>query len=180
MKRDKPGKGPPAPGHVDLGAIMLASHDLSMKGISTPEMEYIRAHAPAQSMDKWGQPLPLSLVDQGRLDRVFSLLVAPLARGRALLESGRLTPDEVDALAATNPDVLQALVQQAMTEMIDHPAPYAPWAEAVLGFLFQRPAAKFLADQQAGGKGAQAGDVAAPPTPVDRLDPAVRQLHARR
>ncbi len=157
--------------------MLLATQDES-KGISSVEMEFLRANAPRQSVDKWGDPLPLSAVDQDRLDRTFALLVSPLERGRALLVSGELIPQDVSALRMTNPDVLLALQQHAEMEMASNGPPYAAWAEASLSYLFERPAAVALAapDQPAPGKGGgkQPGPGALP-TPVDRLDPAVRQ-----
>ncbi len=178
LKRQRPPKGPAAPPHVDLLAVMAAAQGLEAQGISSVEMAYLKDHAPRLRTDKWGQPLPLSTVDQARLDDIFALLVSPLERGEALLHSGRLTPGEVDALATTNPDVLGALVDGARMDMVQHPAPYSPWAEAVLGYLFQKPAAVFLkegpdAALQPTGQNAKAPG--APPTPVDRLEPAVRE-----
>lgn len=157
---------------------MAATLGLEAQGISSVEMAYLKDHAPRLQTDKWGQPLPLSTVDQMRLDDIFALLVSPLERGQALLHSGRITPGEVDALATTNPDVLSALVDEARMDMVMHPAPYAPWAEAVLGYLFQKPAAVFLKegpDEATKPTGQNAKAPGAPPTPVDRLEPAVRE-----
>lgn len=183
LKRQRPEKGPAAPPHVDLQAIMAAVQGLEAQGVSSVEMAYIKDHAPRLSADKWGQPLPLSSVDQARLDDIFALLVSPLERGRALLHSGRLTPGEVDALATTNPDILASLVAEARMDLIRTPAPYSPWAEAVLGFLFQKPPALFLKEgpdgpdgpNNASPTGQNAKAPGAPPTPVDRLEPAVRE-----
>lgn len=160
---------------------MAATLGLEAQGISSVEMAYLKDHAPRLSVDKWGQPLPLSTVDQMRLDDIFALMVSPLERGKALLHSGRITPGEVDALATTNPEVLAALVAEARMDMVLHPAPYSPWAEAVLGYLFQKPAAAFLKEGPDGPDdatkptGQNAKAPGAPPTPVDRLEPAVRE-----
>jgi hypothetical protein len=182
LKRPKPGKGPPPPGHVDLVALMAQAGDMAARGINSAELTYLKAHAPRLAVDKWGQPLPLSTADQFRLDRTFALLASPLARGKALLESGRLTPDEVQALEQTNPQVLDALVQTTVGDMTAHPAPYAQWVEAVLGFLFQKPPDKYFRDLQSPGGNGPHGNVTppgAPPTPVDRLEKAVRDQPRR-
>lgn len=158
---------------------MAATNELEAQGISSVEMAYLKDHAPRLQTDKWGQPLPLSTVDQARLDDIFALLVSPLERGRALLHSGRITPGEVDAISVTNPDILAALVEEARMDLIKTPAPYAPWAEAVLGYLFQKPPALFLKEGPDDGATKPTGQNAkapgAPPTPVDRLEPAVRE-----
>lgn len=155
----------------------MAADDMQARGIDSREMAFLRANAPRQSIDKWGKPLPLSAVDQDRLDRTFAIMASPLDRGRVLLESGQLTPGEVQALKATNPDVLSALQQQAAYEMANHGPPYAAWAEAVLGYLFQKPAAQFVSDKQpdtSKGGNQNTESPGAPPTPVDRLEKGVR------
>ncbi len=179
FRRERPPEGPPRPPHIDLEALMGELVGMEARGISSREMAYLRANAPRQSIDKWGQPLPLSTVDQDRLDSAFALLVSPLERGRSLLTSGQLGPDEVSALKATNPEVLQALREQAQLEMVEHGPPFAAWAEAALSYLFEKPAAQYAAEQPEKAGGRNAANPGAPPTPVDRLEVSVRQQTRR-
>lgn len=177
----KPAKSPPEPGHVHLEALMGVAANLEAQGATTPVLAYVRANGPKQSVDKWGQALPLSAVEQAKLDRMFAILSEPYARGMALLKSGMLLPDEVDALATAHPDAWMLIALPTWNEMHIAPPPYPMWVEQVLGVLFRVPApVAFQApapkqpnpQQQANMQGPTPS--AALPTQADRRDAAVR------
>ena len=176
-----PAKAPPVPGHVNIETLMGTADQLEAQGMVTPALTYIRTNGPQQEIDKWGEPLPLSSVDQARLDRLFAILSEPYARGRALLLAGMLIPDEVDALMNVYPDVWMTLATQAWNEMhVTHP-PYPLWAETTLGVLFAKPADVVFTgpspkapDQQAQAEGTGIRTNPAPGTQADRREAAVR------
>lgn len=179
LKQRTPPKSPPMPGHVNAAHLRAVAAQLEARGALTPAVSYLAEKAPVLETDKWGQDLPLSPADQDRLDRIFAVVAEPLARGRALLVSGLLAPDEVDALMAVHPDVWQALTQQAFGEMARTPPPYPGWAEATLSVLFGIPADQVFTqgappapkprDSKIDGGPATSG------TPADRRESAVRE-----
>lgn len=155
-----------------------AAH-LEAQGIVTPALTYLRETGPQLETDKWGQPLPLSAADQDRLDRIFAVLADPMTRGRALIVSGLLAPDEVDALITVHPDVWTALSAQAFEEMGTTPPPYRAWAEATLNVLFLQDAAQVFTSGAPPALPKQAGNVSVGPdslgTPADRRETSVRE-----
>lgn len=177
LKQRRPPKSPPPPGHVNAGVIRAVGAELEARGAATPVVAYLAKVAPVLEVDKWGQPLPLSPSAQDRLDRVFAVLAEPVVRGRALVTSGLLAPDEVDALVAVFPEVWSALCSEAFHEMARNPPPYAAWVEATLGVLFQMPADQVFtggAPPQPKGKAIDGGP-ATSGTPADRRESAVRE-----
>jgi len=141
---DPPAKAPPMPPHVALEALMGAISKTEVAGQGTPASAYLRLMAPKQQYDKWGAPLPLSDVDQDRIDRLFAVLSAPMERPRALLRAGMLIPDEVEAIKAAFPEVYTVLVEKVLRELMDSVPPYREWAETVVGVLFGMPPAQLL------------------------------------
>lgn len=176
---------PPEPAHVDLERMM---HVLTAEpDPPTLAKQYLMTKAPRAQLDKWGAPLPLSAVDQDRLDRVFAVIASPHDRTRALLRAGMLGPDEVDAVSFSFPEIYGELEREALKELVVTAPPYEGWAETVLGILFGKPPAEVIAGgidqpgkpQQDGqpppGKPkASGGAPAGMPTPADRRDVAVR------
>jgi len=147
MKRDAPtGEPPPAP-PVDADAMRKRLNDAG--AIVSPAMTYLKAQMPPQITDRWGQPLPLSVDKQERLDRLAAVLAQPLERGRALLVSGQLDTIEADAIRNGWPQVYDHLKEQAIAEMAEAGPPLPPWSEGVLGILFGRDAALVYTDGSA-------------------------------
>ena len=179
--------GPPAPpppdaGHVQLEALMGQVAEAEGSPAPSPAALYIRAHAPKLQLDKWGEPLPLSAVEQDRLDRMFAVLASPYERTMALMRSGLLGPDEVDAVQAVHPEIYALLVDVAKRQMMESDPPYGVWAESMLSTLFGKPAAKIYGGESEANpeKGApKGGGKAAVPagatTQADRRDADVRQ-----
>lgn len=182
--KEKPAPAPPEPGHVDLERMMQVLQ--AEPDPPTLAKQYLMTKAPKAQLDKWGAPLPLSAVDQDRLDRVFAVIAAPYDRTRALLRAGMLAPDEVDAVSFAFPEIYGELEREALKDLVTTEPPYAGWAETVLGVLFEKPPAEVIASglggpQQQGPdkppKGApkSPGNMAAGmPTPADRRDQEVR------
>lgn len=181
---EPPESKPPEPGHVNLVGLMGAISAQEVAGTSTPAGSYLRAHAPKLEVDRYGQPIPLSAVDQDRLDRMFAVLAAPYDRTRALMVSGLLSPDEVDAVKATFPEVYSVLVNQATREIMESDPPWRVWAETTVGILIGMPAAQIYG----GTPEKQEGPAPGPPkrgkvetqsqaTQADRREIAVRAEH---
>lgn len=184
--KEPPAEPPPEPAHVDLERLMAILTQAEMGRPLSPAEAVLRTQGPKLQLDKWGQPLPLSAVDQGRLDRLWAVMASPYDRCRALLRAGMLAPDEVQALSAAFPELYDVLKAEAEKEMITTEPPYQRWAETVLGTLFQAPAARVYADDQgqpqqppagkpkaSGGKGGVL-PVQSLATQADRRDQAVR------
>lgn len=182
MKRRIPPSPPGINGHVDAEALSTALSHAEAGGATTPIGDYLRGAIPPLEVDDWGQPLPLSSDEQDFVDRIFAILAAPADRGRALLTSGALAPDEVDAIQAVYPRVWMDLAQQAWREMIETPLPYPGWVEDVLGVLFGVEATTIYTSgppaappkQQAGEQSLTGGPDGAG-TSADRRDTAVRE-----
>ncbi|HET7037167.1 MAG TPA: hypothetical protein VFI42_15890, partial [Thermomicrobiaceae bacterium] len=132
------------------------------------------AHLPTEQFDRWLQPLPLSIVQQDRLDRMVAVLEQPLERGRALLVSGTLDTLERDALKEGRPEAYDAIYAQAVREMATAGPPLPAWADGVLGILFGRDAAHVFAEEttDADGKpkGGQFTGKPPVPTPAEQQD----------
>jgi len=167
--------------HVHLQSLLSSLHATEEAAQATPLSVYLRQNAPPLQVDRWGDPLPLSAVEQDRLDRMWAILAAPRERGRALIVSGALAPDEVDALQAVYPDVWSELAGQAYREMIATPPPYPGWVEATLDVLFGVPASQVYTKgppaprQQLNDQSKLTGGPSALGTPSDRRETAVRQ-----
>lgn len=176
LKKPHPGKGPPMPASVNLETLMAKIEEARRFGIQTPAQSYLAIKAPAQPMDEWGQPLPISSMDQDFLDRVFAVLADPMGRGRALLHSGRLCPDEVEPIAVVYPEIYEVMLELAQADMLDHPPPYPAWAQATLGVLFQKPASAVYTSEGEQPTGSlPQGQIKTPEgTPADRRELAVR------
>lgn len=138
LKNPKPAKAPPAPKTIELLAITTG---LAQAPMLSPSMAYLQDHLPEQPLDRWGQPLPLSSVQQDRLNRLVAVLANPYERGMALLKSGTLDTIETNALREGTPEVYARINQEARMDMIQAGPPISLWAEAVLGVLFGRDAA---------------------------------------
>lgn len=169
-----------------MGQVAEAEAAVAAGQAPRPVALYIRAHAPKLQLDKWGEPLPLSAVDQDRLDRMFAVIASPYDRSLALMKSGLLAPDEVDAVQAVHPEIYSLLVDVAKRQMLEADPPYPVWAESMLSTLFGQPAAKVYGGAAeihpgdgpkpaAKGGGAPAGIPAGAATAADRRDADVRQ-----
>jgi len=143
MKAQKPRPAPDAPPHVDLKTV---TDQLNAMAAPSPALAYLKAQLPPQIFDRWGQPLPLSIDKQERLDRLVAILRHPLERGRQLLVSGQLDTIEADALRQGWPQVYEHLKEQAIQEMAEAGPPLPTWSEGVLGILFGRDAALVYVD----------------------------------
>lgn len=113
-------------------------------GEGTPASAYLRLTLPIIKLDKWGAPLPLSDVDQDRVDRLCAIMEDPWGRARALLRAGMLLAEEVDAVKVAFPEVFTALVEQTLRDMMDSAPPYREWAETTIGVLLGLPPAELL------------------------------------
>jgi len=183
--KGKPAPAPPEPGHVDIEQMMQVLQE--EPDPPTLAKQYLTTKAPTAQADKWGALLPLSAVDQDRLDRVFAVIAAPYDRTRALLRAGKLAPDEVDAVSFSFPEIYGELERETLRELVTTEPPYAGWAETVLAVLFGKPPAEVLAsglggpqqqpgaDKQPKGAPKAPGDMAAGmATQADRRDVEVR------
>lgn len=164
----------------------LAANEV--KGLGTPASAYLRLMAPTVKLDKWGMPLPLSDVDQDRIDRLVAVLDDPWTRARSLLRAGMLLAEETDAVKTAFPEVYTALAGQVLRDLMESPPPFREWAETTIGVLLGLPPAELLksagptpeqqaesaATSQAPGKlpGAQG-------TAADRRDMGVRSEQRR-
>ena len=167
-----PAKGPKAPQHVDMMRLHRMATSLPQL---PPDVAKLVEIAPALTFDRWGNPLPLSASDQHRLDRIAAVVGDPYARGRALLLSGELAPDEVEALATVRPVVYDILVQEATREMLDGEPPFQPWAEDALDRLFKKPAPLVYEAAEEQAQQQQAGGPKVPSTPAERREIAIRE-----
>jgi len=141
LKQPKPAARPKGPPKVNLTAVYAQLVQVEMMGEPlTPAIKYFADHLPLRNVDRWGQELPLSDVEQEKLDRMAAILFEP-GRGALLLKSGRLDTIEVDALKGGRPGWYATLSQQATADMVKAGPPLPMWSEAVLGVLFGRDAA---------------------------------------
>jgi hypothetical protein len=176
LKSDKPAKPPAAPEHADLEELMDQAIAYESMGIVQPGTIYIREHAPRPGVDRWGELLPLSAVEQDRLDRMTAVLRDPLYRTKALLRSGTLSPDEVDAIATAFPEIYAELYDQTIADMIAAKPPFPSWAEGVLAVFFMRPAADVYPAAPPPPSAGQPSQVAPlVPTQAERREIAVRE-----
>lgn len=184
LKQDAPGPGPKPPARTDLMSFYRFVDQTMQQsgGQLPPDVAYLLKVAPVAAEDRWGMPLPLSENEQNRLDRLAAVMASPLVRGRLLLISGQLGPDEVEALVAGRPEAYAVLVHEATREVLEAGPPIAAWAEAQLAILFGRPAGQVFtgekapAEQQAAGNGGRPGGAVVPfGTPADRREVAVRE-----
>ncbi len=148
MKAERGRPAPPIPPHTHLAGLVakLDAAEKTHGGQLPPAMAYLKANMPPQIFDRWGQPLPLGVDKQERLDRLVAILAQPLERGRALLLSGTLDTIEADALRQGWPAVYEHLKEQAIAEMAEAGPPLPVWSEGVLGILFGRDAALVYVD----------------------------------
>lgn len=182
MKARRGRPAPPTPPHVDLAGLVKKLDDAAAVhgGQLPPAMAYLKAKMPPQIFDRWGQPLPLSIDKQERLDRLVAVLSQPLERGRALLVSGTLDTIEADALRQGWPAVYEHLKDQAIAEMAEAGPPLPVWSEGVLGILFGRDAALVYVDatheaEKPTARSGQFPGKAPLPTPADQSsDPDLR------
>lgn len=180
MKED-PAEAPPVAGHVDL--LRLHSMAAAVAALAPPEVANplppdiaaLIELAPALEVDKWGQPLPLAQSEQFRLNRVAAVIADPYDRTRALLLSGELAPDEVDAVRKGRPAVYALLREEATRELMATPPPILPWADVALGTLFQRPAPEVYAEKQAAQPGGGPAGRKPPSTVAERREVAIRE-----
>lgn len=179
-----PAKAPAMPQHVDLEGLLGEIAKAEAQGQSTPASSYLRLAAPKVQLDKWGAPLPLTDVDQDRIDRLFAVLVEPLERSRRLIRSGLLIHDEADAVKTAFPEIYTVLVQELLRDMMASAPPYREWAETTIGVLFGMPPAQLLASAEAPEKmmaKQEAKDKKPEPTPdmsgtaADRREISVRK-----
>jgi hypothetical protein len=177
LKDKEPGPKPAPPKHIDLGRLLaqLAAADLAGDP-KTPMMAYIEAHLPQRAVDRWGNPLPLSIVEQEKLDRMCAVLF-DVTRAQKLLHSGRIDTIEAEALANGQPGMYSELVRQANGDMVRAKPPFAPWAERSLSVLFGRDAALAYGDLVAEEKPKerQFEGKPPPPSPADlSAEPALK------
>lgn len=177
LKEKEPAPRPATPKRINLAALLaqLAAADIAGDP-KTPMMAYIAAHLPQQAVDRWGQPLPLSLVDQEQLDRMCAVLF-DITRGRKLLHSGRIDTIETEALAGGQPGLYSMLVVEAEGDMVRAKPPFAPWAEKALSVLFGRDAALVYGEAAAKPEpqGTKFNGKPPPPTPADlSAEPALK------
>lgn len=175
MKAKRGLPAPPPPPRVDLAGLVKKLDDAAAVhgGQLPPAMDYLKAQMPPQIFDRWGQPLPLSIDKQERLDRLVAILAQPLERGRALLVSGTLDTIEADALRNGWPTVYDHLKDQAIAEMAEAGPPLPVWSEGVLGILFGRDAALVYVDatheaEKPTARGGAFPGKAPLPTPADQ------------
>lgn len=140
LRKETPPDGPAMAGAIDAAVFTDKLSALRTMGISTPAEEYVFNKIPKQDLDQWGNPLPLSPLSQDTLDRIFAIMAAPLERGTALLQSGQLIDDEVDAIEAVFPDVYMMMMERVRNDMLTYEPPYPAWVEAQIGILFRKPA----------------------------------------
>ena len=177
LKRPHPEKGPTAPPSVDYEKMWELIEQRRALGIQTPAQAFLAIKAPAMSLDQWGEPLPLSSMQQDYLDRIFAMLLNPKVRTEALLHSGRLCPDEVEPVATVFPEVWEAICEDAQRDMVAHPPPYPAWVESTLGVLFQKPASAVYnpTPEKPMGSPPQSQVKAPEGTQADRRELAVRE-----
>lgn len=190
--KSPPRKPPAAPEHVDIVTFNAKANLEAQKTGQVPSYAtYVRENGPKLQVDEWAQALPLSPQEQNDLDRLVAVLMEPVTRTRDLLVSGLLNDDEVTAVATVYPQAYAAVVNAAVSDMIQAQPPFELWAQSVLGILFRKPATEMYqstvnaTDAIGNPKGNGGGNPAALatpdtiPTPSDRRDTAVRQ-NARR
>jgi len=175
------GPAPPKPPHVDLMKLSGNIEHQAAAGPLPPAAQYLQQYAPSLLTDEYGQPLPLDVTDQERLDRMVAVLRAPFVRGRQLVTSGTLDTDESDALRLGAPDEYAGICEDARNAMIAEKPPFPAWAEGVLGVLFGKDAAvvygKGDSDQQMQQpQGSKFSGKPPLPTPADQVsDPLLAQ-----
>lgn len=141
LKRPEPAPRPKDPKHVSLtGILAQLTQDEMIGAPSSPAIKYLATNLPERPTDRWGAELPLSAVEQEKLDRIAAVMFDP-GRGKQLLASARLDAIEVDALKNGQPGWYEALCLAARADMIQGKPPFPRWAENVLGVLFGRDAA---------------------------------------
>jgi hypothetical protein len=182
-----PAPPPPMPPRISLEDLMGRLAEKETIGQGTPAGAYLRLTLPVLRLDKWGQPLPLSDVDQDRVDRLCAIMQDPWTRVRSLLRAGMLLAEEVDAVKAAFPEVFSALADQVLRDMMESAPPYREWAETTIGVLFGLPPAELL--RSAGPTPEQQSASASSPsagklpesngTAADRRDPGVRSEQRR-
>lgn len=171
--KPKPAKAPPTPRNITPGMLAVIRAAVS-KFPTVPANVYLKAHLPVEEFDRWMQPLPLSIVQQDRLNRMMAVILAPIDRGRALLLSGTLDTLECEAIKEAHPDAYQILKDQAVREMVQSGGSLPQWSEAVLGVLFQRDAAHVFVEEKTDKEGKPLSGGAAArtpiPTPSEQMD----------
>ena len=182
-KRQQPGKPPAPPRHMDvveLHRLVQEAQSFAPPGTPVPpEMQTLLDAAPPLRLDRWGMPLPLDLPAQYRLDRVAAILADPINRGRSLIRSGQIGPDETAAMLAGRPADYMVLKREVLRDVIVAGPPLPQWVEATLAIFFQRPASQLLAMPQpeappkpSGGPGPREVPFG---TPAERREQAVRE-----
>ncbi len=173
LKKPKPEKAPPAPKRIST--VQLATLRIAARAQpDQPLNAYLLAHLPPEEFDRWLQPLPLSAVQQDRLDRMMAVLEAPIDRGRALLVSGTLDTLECQALREGQPKAYEILRTWAIHDMVAGKPPLPGWSEGVLGVLFGREASHVFAEEKTDKSGKPAGQGFSgklpAPTPSEQRD----------
>src|SRR4051812_19041633 len=107
-KNPKPGKAPPAPKPITPQMLTMIRGAANMNP-TDPKCAYLLKHLPKEEFDRWMQPLPLSVVQQDRLNRMMAVMMDPINRGRALLLSGTLDTLECEALHDAIPQAYEIL-----------------------------------------------------------------------
>lgn len=168
------------PASVNVEVLWAKLEESRRRGTMSPAETYLALKSPPIQLDDWGEPLPLTAMDQDYLDRVFAILKDPHGRGTALLHSGRLCPDEVEPIAVVYFEIWETMVDRARDDMFSSGGPPFPaWAETSLSVLFQKPASAVYnpkpADEPTAGN-APHGKVKPPEaTQADRRELAVRE-----
>jgi hypothetical protein len=141
FKRSRPGPAPARPAHVELLQLNTVIAHQAGGGALPDDLRYLQQFAPTLLTDEYGEPLPLPITDQERLDRQVAVLREPFVRGRQLVTSGTLDTDEADALRLGAPDEYQGICDDASAAIINEGPPFPAWASGVLGILFGKDAA---------------------------------------
>ncbi len=139
--KEKPAARPPRPPKVDLMAVRQHIDDQEKTGHTPASASYLKSQLPPLVVDRWGQPLPLSIQKQERLDRLVAIVAEPFRRGRELLLAGYLDTIEANAIRDGHPDVYAAMSTQLQAELAIAGPPLPAWSESVLGVFFGRDVA---------------------------------------
>lgn len=181
-KRKEPGKQPAQPTHIDvveLNRRIQAIAQAAPPGTPLPvELQVLLDACPPLRLDRWGEPLPFSDPEQFRIDRVGAILADPINRGRSLIRSSSMGPDEVQAMATGRPEDYRFLKQEVLRDVLVAGPPLPLWVESQLAIFYQRPVSQVLTTEEPEAPkpspGKSGGEVPFG-TPAERREQAVRE-----
>src|SRR6185295_2002311 len=119
MKQPQPAKAPPIPPHVEVMQVQAVISRFEASGQLIPPVAYLKSQLPQIPMDRWGQPLPLSIAKQERFDRMMAVFTRPVERVTALLHAGSLDTIEANTIRFGHPELYAQLREQVIAEMAD-------------------------------------------------------------